>query len=115
MCAAEIVHYRVDCVVKKTCQGLKEQAHSVLHHNRTINRMLGRLQKLEEERLEIDQYQKLSDVVQAWDTHINALELSQRNSVSEVGTLTLLYCQELQNMKAQMMVTEQGNQLQIQQ
>ena len=76
MCTAEIVHYRVDRVVKKTRQGLKEQAQSVLHHDRTINRMLGCLQRLEEERSEIDQYQKLSDVVQAWDTRIDSLERS---------------------------------------
>src|SRR5579872_2605548 len=63
MCAAEIVHYRVDQVVKKTWNGLKEQAHLVLHHNKTINRMLACLEKLEEEWLEIDQYQKLLEVV----------------------------------------------------
>src|SRR5579872_6472451 len=108
MCTAEIVHYRVDRVVKKTRQGLKEQAQSVLHHDRTINRMLGCLQKLEEERSEIDAYQKLLDAVQAWDTRIDALELSQRNSILEVGALTLLYRQEIQDMKAQMMAMEQG-------
>src|SRR5579872_1856880 len=95
ICAAEIVHYRMDQVVKKTCQGLKEQARSVLHHDRTINWMLGHLQKLEEERLEIDQYQKLSEVVQVWDTRIDALELSQRQGVREVLDLTLHYCQEI--------------------
>ena len=63
MCAAEIVHYWVDCVVKKTRQGLKEQACLVLHHDKTINCMLDWLQKLEGERLEIDQYQKLLEVV----------------------------------------------------
>src|SRR6201993_5561646 len=115
MCAAEIVHYRVDCVVKKTCQGLKEKAQSVLHHDRTINRMLGQLQKLEEERSEIDQYQKLSDVVQAWDTCINSLECSRSQGVHDANTVALHHRTEVEDLKAQMMATELGNQLQIQQ
>src|SRR5579872_4308854 len=63
MCAAEIVHYRVDQVIKKTRQGLKGQAHDLCHHDATIKRVLGRLAKLEGERSEIIQYQKLSEVV----------------------------------------------------
>src|SRR5579872_4748643 len=115
MCAAEIVHYRVDRVVKKTRQGLKEQACSVLHHDKTINRMLGCLQKLEEERLEIDQYQKLSEVVQAWDTHIDSLECLRSQGVRDANTVALHYRTEIEDLKAQMMAMELGNQLQIQQ
>jgi hypothetical protein len=115
ICAAEIVHYRVDRVVKKTRQGLKEQACSVLHHNRTINRMLGHLQKLEEECAEIAQYQKLSEVVQAWDIQIDSLEHSRMQSVQDTNTVTLHYRTEVEDLKAQMMATELGNQLQIQQ
>src|SRR5579872_7007433 len=115
ICAAEIIHYRVDRVVKKTCQGLKEQSRLVLHHDRTINRMLGQLQKLEEERMEIDQYQKLSEVVQAWDTQIDSLEHSRMQGVRDANTVTLHYCTELEDLKAQMVATELGNQLQIQQ
>src|SRR5579872_4487977 len=115
MCTAEIVHYRVDRVVKKTRQGLKEQARSVLHHDRTINRMLGRLQKLEEERSEINQYQKLLEVVQAWDTRIDSLEQSRSQGVRDANTVALHYRTEVEDLKAQMMATELGNQLQIQQ
>src|SRR5579872_5608374 len=115
MCTAEIVHYRVDCVMKKTHQGLKEQAHSVLHHDRTINRMLGQLQKLEEEWSEIDQYQKLSEVVQAWDIRIDSLERSRMQGVHDANTVALHYRTELEDIKAQMMATKLGNQLQIQQ
>ena len=115
MCAAEIVHYQVDRVVKKTHQGLKEQVKDVLHHNRSINRMMSHLQKLEEEWSEIDQYQKLSDVVQAWDTRIDSLEQSRSQGVRDANTIALHYCTELEDLKAQMMATELGNQLQIQQ
>src|SRR5579872_6974771 len=115
ICAAEIVHYRMDQVVKKTRQGLKEQARSVLHHDRTINWMLGHLQKLEEERSEIDQYQKLLDVVQAWDTCIDSLEHSHSQGVQDANTVALHYRTEVEDLKAQMMATELGNQLQIQQ
>src|SRR5579872_5026835 len=115
MCTAEIVHYRVDRVVKKTRQGLKEQAQSVLHHDRTINHMLGQLQTLEEERSEIDQYQKLSDVVQAWDTRIDSLERSRSQGVRDANMVALHYRTKVEDLKAQMMVTELGNQLEIQQ
>src|SRR5579872_7486293 len=77
--------------------------------------MLGRLQKLEEEQSEIDQYQKLSDVVQAWDTHTDSLEHSRSQGVRDANTVALHYRTEVEDLKAQMMVTELGNQLQIQQ
>src|SRR5579872_6564110 len=115
MCAAEIVHYWVDRVVKKTRQGLKEQARDVLHHDRSINRMMSRLQKLEEERVEIDQYQKLSEVVQAWDTQIDSLERSRPQGVRDANTVALHYCTEVEDLKGQMQATKLGNQLQIQQ
>ena len=76
MCAAEIVRYRVDWVVKKTCQGLKEQARDLRHHNKMINWMLDCLQKLEEEWSEIDQYQKLLEAIGAWDVRLDSLELA---------------------------------------
>src|SRR5579872_1968603 len=115
MCAAEIVHYRVDRVTKKTRQGFKDVTSSVKHHDRTINRMLDRLVKLEDERAELDAYNRLSGVVQAWDTRINSLELSRLNRVTEVGALTLEFLHKFEDMKAQMEATERGNQLQIQQ
>jgi len=115
MCAAEIVHYQVDQVVKKTRQGLKEQARDVLHHDRSINRMMTRLNKLEEEKSEIDQYQKLSEVVQAWDARIDSLEWSRSQGVRDANTVALHYRTEVEDLKAQMMATELGNQLQIQQ
>src|SRR5579872_1680268 len=77
--------------------------------------MLGRLQKLEEERSEINQYQKLSDVVQAWDTRIDSLERSRSQGVRDANTVALHYRTEMEDLKAQMMATELGNQLQIQQ
>src|SRR5579872_7209433 len=77
--------------------------------------MLGRLQKLEEEQSEIDQYQKLLDVVQAWDTCIDSLEHSHSQGVQDANTVALHYRTEVEDLKAQMMATELGNQLQIQQ
>src|SRR5579872_1548806 len=77
--------------------------------------MLGRLQKLEEEQSEIDQYQKLSEVVQAWDTRINSLERSRSQGVRDANTVALHYRTEVEDLKTQMMATELGNQLQIQQ
>jgi chromosome segregation ATPase len=115
MCAAEIVHYRVDRVTKKTRQGFKEVTRNVKHHDASINRMMGRLAKLEEERAELDAYNRLSEVVQAWDARIDSLELSRLNSVTEVGALTLEFLHKFEDMKAQMESTERGNQLQIQQ
>src|SRR5579872_1083889 len=115
MCAAEIIHYHVDRVTKKTRQGFKEVTQNVKHHDNTINRMMGRLAKLEEERAELDAYNRLSEVVQAWDGHIDTLELSRLNSVTEVGALTLEFLHKFEDMKAQMETTERGNQLQIQQ
>src|SRR5579872_458247 len=115
MCAAEIVHYHVDQVTKKTCQGFKDVTSSIKHHDRTLNRMLDRLVKLEEERAELDAYNRLLEVVQAWDSRIDALELSRLNSVTEVGALTLEFLHKFEDMKAQMEAMERGNQLQIQQ
>jgi hypothetical protein len=89
MCAAEIVHYRVDCIVKKTWNSLKEQAQLVLHHDKTINQMLAHLEKLEGEQSELDQYQKLSEVVQVWDVHTNNLERACACAVEEAGQLAL--------------------------
>jgi hypothetical protein len=70
---------------------------------------------LEEEWLEINQYQKLSEVVQVWDTWIDALERSRMQGVQEVGALTLHYHHEIEDLKVQMITTEARNQLQIQQ
>src|SRR5579872_3099007 len=77
--------------------------------------MLGQLQKLEEERSEIDQYQKLSKVVQAWDTRIDSLECSRSQGVCNANTVALHYRTKVEDLKAQMMAMELGNQLQIQQ
>src|SRR5579872_6818900 len=101
MCTAEIVHYRVDWVVKKTRQGLKEQARSILHHNKAINQMLEHLQKLEGKRSEIDQYQKLLEVVEAWDVRIDSLEHSQMQSICDNNVVALHYCVEMEGLKVQ--------------
>ena len=100
MCTAEIIHYQVDQVIKKTCQGLKEQAHSVLHHDKTINHMLTRLEKLEGERSEIDQYQKLLEVVQAWDMRIDLVEHAQMCSHNEMNQVVVVHRMELSVLKA---------------
>ncbi len=115
MCAAEIVHYRVDRVTKKTRQGFKDVTRSIKRHDESMVRMRERLLKLEEERAELDAYNRLSEVVQAWDARIDALELSRLNSVTEVGALTLEFLHKFEDMKAQMEAMERGNQLQIQQ
>src|SRR5579872_1074000 len=100
MCAAEIVHYRVDQVIKKTRNGLKEQAHLVLHHDRTINQMLAWLEKLEGKWSEINQYQKFLEVVQAWDGRIDALEQAHMQSVQEAGQVALTYQMEISTLEA---------------
>src|SRR5579872_4179079 len=99
MCTAEIIHYWVDRVVKKTRQGLKEQACDLQHHNKTINWMLERLQKLEGEWSKIDQYQKLSEVVEAWDVRINSLEWSWMQSVHDSNMVALHYCVKMEALK----------------
>ena len=77
--------------------------------------MMTRLSKLEEERSEINQYQKLSDVVQAWDTRIDSLERARSQGVQDANIVALHYRTEVEDLKTQMMATELGNQLQIQQ
>ena len=77
--------------------------------------MVDWLQKLEGEWSEIDQYQKLSEVVQVWDTRIDSLERSRMQGVCDANTVALHYRGEIEDLKAQMMATEAGNQLQIQQ
>ena len=88
---------------------------SIKRHDESMGQMRERLLKLEEERAELDSYNRLSKVVQAWDARINVLELSRLNSVTEVGALTLEFLHKFEDMKAQMETTERGNQLQIQQ
>jgi hypothetical protein len=88
---------------------------SIKRHDESMGQMRERLLKLEEERAELDSYNRLSKVVQAWDARINVLELLRLNSVTEVRALTLEFLHKFEDMKAQMETTERGNQLQIQQ
>src|SRR5579872_3316938 len=62
--------------------------------------MLAYLKKLEEEWSEINQYQKLSDIVQVWDFHVEDLEQACACAIEESFQLGLAHCMEMLVLKA---------------